>query len=82
MKQRGIIVGININNVENFEESMIELENLCEACNIDVVGEVVQNSNKVNPTAGKSSIMNALVDRFMKKDDKRVFEKDMLFGNT
>lgn len=50
MKQRGIIVGVNINNIENFEESMIELKNLCEACNIDVVGEVVQNSKKVNPT--------------------------------
>ena len=50
MKQRGIIVGVNINNIENFDESMIELKNLCEACNIDVVGEVVQNSKKVNPT--------------------------------
>lgn len=66
MKQRGIIVGININNVENFEESMIELENLCEACNIDVVGEVVQNSNKVNPTyyigSGKVDELTAYVD--------------------
>ena len=50
MKQRGIIVGVNINNIENFEESMIELKNLCEACNIDVVGEVTQNSKKVNST--------------------------------
>ena len=50
MKQRGIIVGVNINNIENFDESMIELKKLCEACNIDVVGEVVQNSKKVNPT--------------------------------
>ncbi len=66
MKQRGIIVGININNIENFEESMIELENLCEACNIDVVGEVVQNSNKVNPTyyigSGKVDELTAYVD--------------------
>ena len=50
MKQRGIIVGVNIDNIENFEELMIELENLCEACNIDVVGEVTQNSKKVNST--------------------------------
>ena len=50
MKQRGIIVGVNINNIDNFEESMIELKNLCEACNIEVVGEVTQNSKKVNST--------------------------------
>lgn len=30
--------------------------------------------------AGKSSIMNALVERFTKNDDKKVFEKDMLFA--
>lgn len=30
--------------------------------------------------AGKSTIMNALVDRYVKDDDKKVLEKDMLFA--
>ncbi|WP_042273881.1 GTPase HflX [[Clostridium] dakarense] len=48
--QKGIIVGVNINNEEDFEESMIELKNLCFACDIEVVGEMEQNSKQVNPT--------------------------------
>lgn len=30
--------------------------------------------------AGKSTIMNAMVDRYVKEDEKRVLEKDMLFA--
>ena len=40
MRKRGIIVGININNKNNFEESIIELKNLCIACDIEIVGEM------------------------------------------
>ena len=43
MRKRGIIVGININNKNNFEESIIELKNLCIACDMEVVGKVEQN---------------------------------------
>ena len=39
MAKKGITVGLNINNKsEDFNELMIELENLCSACDIDVVG--------------------------------------------
>lgn len=66
MKQRGIIIGVNINNTEELDESMIELKNLCEACNIDVVGEVVQNSRRINPAyyigSGKVEELAAYVD--------------------
>lgn len=48
--QKGIIVGVNINNKEDFEESMIELKNLCFACDVEVVGEMEQNSKQVNST--------------------------------
>ena len=46
----GIIVGININNKNNFDESMEELKNLCLACKIETVGQIKQNSKKVNST--------------------------------
>lgn len=49
MAKKGIIVGLNINNKsEDFNELMIELENLCSACDIDVVGSVTQNAKQVN----------------------------------
>jgi GTPase len=48
MKKRGILVGININNKSGFEESMVELENLCSACEIESVGVIVQNPKEVN----------------------------------
>ena len=47
-KPRAIIVGANINNQKRFKESMEELFNLAEACNFEVVGEVVQNLKAVN----------------------------------
>lgn len=50
MRKRGILVGININNKSNFEESMIELENLCSACEIEAVACIEQNLKKINPT--------------------------------
>ncbi|MBU3810495.1 MAG: GTPase HflX [Candidatus Niameybacter stercoravium] len=48
MNKRGIIVGLNKDNQVDYTESMVELENLCEACDIQVVVHVVQNAKKVN----------------------------------
>lgn len=48
MNQKGIIVGLNLNNRNNFEESMVELENLSLACDIHIVGKITQNARKVN----------------------------------
>ena len=48
MAKKGITVGLNINNKsEDFNELMIELENLCSACDIDVVGSITQNAKQV-----------------------------------
>lgn len=42
MVKKGIIVGLNINNkFEDFNELMIEFENLCLVCDIDVVGSII-----------------------------------------
>ncbi|ENY8735731.1 GTPase HflX [Clostridioides difficile] len=49
MAKKGITVGLNINNKsEDFNELMIELESLCSACDIDVVGSITQNAKQVN----------------------------------
>ena len=39
-----------VNNKNNFDESMEELKNLCLACKIENVGQIKQNSKKVNST--------------------------------
>lgn len=66
MRKRGIIVGININNKNNFEESIIELKNLCIACDIEIVGEMEQNLKKINPTfymgSGKIEELQDLIE--------------------
>ena len=66
MRKRGIIVGIKINNKNNFEESIIELKNLCIACDIEIVGEMEQNLKKINPTfymgSGKIEELRDLIE--------------------
>jgi GTP-binding protein HflX len=41
-KQTAVIVGVNLNNDQDFSNSMEELVNLAQACDIEVVGEVTQ----------------------------------------
>lgn len=48
MNKRGIIVGLNKDNQVDYTESMVELENLCEACDIQVIAHMVQNAKKIN----------------------------------
>ena len=71
MRKRVIIVGININNKNNFEESIIELKNLCIACDIEIVGEMEQNLKKINPTfymgSGKIEELRDLIDTITTK---------------
>ena len=41
--ERALVIGVNINQDPHFEASIEELKNLAIACNIEPVGEVVQN---------------------------------------
>lgn len=47
-KQKAILIGVNINNQENFQESMEELKNLAIACELEVAGKLEQNLKAVN----------------------------------
>jgi len=46
--EKALLVGVNLNNGEDFELSMKELESLAEACNIECVGQITQNLEIVN----------------------------------
>ncbi|EJS65369.1 MULTISPECIES: GTPase HflX [Bacillus] len=56
--QRAVLVGVNLGNEEDFAYSMEELTNLAEACDVEVIGQVTQNLQRVNPShyIGKGKI--------------------------
>lgn len=64
--ERGILVGVNLQKDEHFEYSMEELENLADALNVEVVGMIMQNLERVTPShyvgTGKIEEIKALFD--------------------
>lgn len=48
MEEKAIIVGVNLNNDDDFYNSMVELRELALACDIDVVYEITQNLDVIN----------------------------------
>ncbi|HDR6998760.1 TPA: GTPase HflX [Bacillus cereus] len=56
--QRVVLVGVNVGNEDDFAYSMEELTNLAEACDVEVIGQVTQNLQRVNPShyIGKGKI--------------------------
>ncbi|WP_369900093.1 GTPase HflX [Bacillus manliponensis] len=48
--QKAILVGVNLGGKGDFEYSMEELANLTEACDVEVIGQVTQNLQRVNPS--------------------------------
>jgi GTP-binding protein HflX len=48
--EKGIIIGLNINNNPIFEEMMDELEKLAQACHIQVVDKITQNKDTPSVT--------------------------------
>ncbi|MEB9382043.1 GTPase HflX [Bacillus cereus] len=56
--QRAVLVGVNVGNEDDFAYSMEELTNIAEACDVEVIGQVTQNLQRVNPShyIGKGKI--------------------------
>ncbi|WP_042477780.1 GTPase HflX [Bacillus ndiopicus] len=50
IEERGILVGVNLKHDEHFTYSMEELANLAEALDVEVVGSVTQNLERVTPS--------------------------------
>lgn len=66
LNERALLVGVDLNNDEDFEKSMDELENLTEACGYEVAGRIGQNlktiSNAYYIGTGKVEETAALVE--------------------
>ena len=56
--EKAILVGVQLQKDVHFEYEMEELRNLAEACNVEVLGEVRQNLERVNPShyVGKGKV--------------------------
>lgn len=50
VQQKAVIVGVQLQNDNNFSYSMEELRNLAAACDLQVVGELSQKSSRINPS--------------------------------
>ncbi|MEG0449085.1 MAG: GTPase HflX [Lysinibacillus sp.] len=48
--EKAILVGVNLRKDEHFDYSMEELTNLAEALNVEVIGTVTQNLERVTPS--------------------------------
>jgi GTP-binding protein HflX len=61
-QQKAIVVGVNSKQEEDFEYSMEELQNLSAACDVEVVGRITQNLDKVNNShyIGKGKVQDVL----------------------
>lgn len=77
--EKGILVGVNLQNDDHFEYSMEELANLAQALNVEVVGTVTQKLERVTPShyigTGKIEELKAL---FEEKDANLVIFNDEL----
>lgn len=64
--EKGILVGVNLQKNDHFDYSMEELANLAEALNVEVVGMITQNLERVTPShyvgTGKIDEIKALYE--------------------
>jgi len=76
---KAVLIGVNINNQINFEESMEELENLVNACEMEAVGRADQNMKAVNKAtfigSGKVKEVQLMVDEL--QADVLVFNNEL-----
>lgn len=65
-RERAVIVGVELQNQTDFAYSMEELRSLADACYIEVVGEMSQKAERVNPShyigTGKLQELRAVRD--------------------
>lgn len=50
LQEKAVIVGVQLQKDLHFDYGMEELRNLAEACSVEVVGEVTQNLERINPS--------------------------------
>ncbi|MBU3130747.1 GTPase HflX [Clostridium tagluense] len=79
MKQNALLVGVNLKNQKDFANSMEELFNLADSCDIDVVGKVTQKLNRVNKShyLGKGKVTELLILLHEKNTNMVIFNDEL-----
>ena len=68
-KERALLLGVNLNDGEDFERSMEELRNLAESCGMEAAGRIVQRLPKLHTAfyMGKGKLLE--VRRYLEEED-------------
>lgn len=78
-KERALLLGVNLNDGEDFERSMQELGNLAEACGMEVAGQIVQNLPQLHTALymGKGKLSE--VQQFLDEEevDVLIFDRSL-----
>ncbi|WP_373229817.1 GTPase HflX [Cohnella sp.] len=67
LREKAIIVGVQLQNQTDFPSSMEELRNLAAACQIEVIGQLEQKANRINSSlyigSGKMQELKKLLEQ-------------------
>lgn len=78
-KERALLLGVNLNDGEDFERSMQELGNLAEACGMEVAGQITQNLLKPHAALYMGKGKLAEVQQFLEEEevDVLIFDRSL-----
>ncbi len=78
-KERALLLGVNLNDGEDFERSMEELRNLAESCGMEAAGQIVQRLPKLHTAfyMGKGKLLE--VRQYAEKEavDVLIFDRSL-----
>ncbi len=78
-KNRALLVGVNIDNQKDFQQSMEELGNLAIACDFEVVGKIQQNLKAINKAyyIGTGKVEEVLIQMNETKAEVLIFNNEL-----
>lgn len=77
--ERALLLGVNLNDGEDFERSMQELASLAEACNMEVAGQITQNLPQLHSALYMGKGKLAEVREFLEREtvDVLIFDRSL-----
>jgi len=78
-KERALLLGVNLNDGEDFERSMRELHSLAEACGMEVAGQITQNLPKPHAALymGKGKLLEVQAYLEEEEADVLIFDRSL-----
>ena len=78
-RERALLLGVNLNDGEDFERSMEELKSLAEACGMEVTGQITQNLPKTHASLYMGSGKLQEIRQYLEEEsvDVLVFDRSL-----